>query len=59
MKTLFLFLELLTDGDALRNILHSCFTAALVCVGTLLLLGTYQVLRPSCLRRNAATPSRS
>jgi hypothetical protein len=59
MKTLFLLLELLTDGDALRNILHSCFTAALVSVAALLLLGTYQVLRLSCLRRNAATPSRA
>ena len=59
MKTLFLLLELLTDGDAIRNILHSCFSAALVSVAVLFLLGTYQVLRHSCLRRNTATPSRA
>ena len=59
MKTLFLLLELLTDRDAIRNILHSCFTAALVSVAVLFLLVTYQVLRHSCLRRNTATPSRA
>jgi hypothetical protein len=59
MKTLFLLLELLTDGDAIRNILHSCFSAALVSVAVLFLLGTYQVLRHSCLRRNTVTPSRA
>jgi hypothetical protein len=59
MKTLFLLLELLTDRDAIRNILHSCFTAALVSVAVLFLLGSYQVLRHSCLRRNRATPSRA
>jgi putative effector of murein hydrolase LrgA (UPF0299 family) len=59
MKTLFLLLELLTDGDAIRNILHSCFSAALVSVAVLFLLGTYQVLRHSRLRRNTATPSRA
>lgn len=59
MKTLFLLLELLTDRDAIRNILHSCFTAALVSVAVLFLLGTYQVLRHSWLRRNTATPSRA
>jgi hypothetical protein len=58
MKTFFLFLELLTDGQAIGNILHSCFTAALVSVAALFLLGTYQVLRHSCLRRDRATPSR-
>jgi hypothetical protein len=59
MKTLFLLLELLTDREAIRNILDSCFAAAVVTVAVLFLLGTYQVLRHSCLRRNAATPSRA
>jgi hypothetical protein len=59
MKTLFLLVELLTDRDAMGNILHSCFTAALVSVAVLFLLGTYQVLRHSRLRRNTATPSRA
>jgi hypothetical protein len=59
VKTLFLLLELLTDGDAIRNILHSCFTAALVSVAVLFLLGANQVLRHSCLRRDTATPSRA
>ena len=27
MKTLFLLLELLTESDVIRNVLHSCFTA--------------------------------
>jgi hypothetical protein len=59
MKTLFFLLELLTDRDAIGNILHACFTAALVSVAVLFLLGTYQVLRHSCLRRNTETPSRA
>jgi hypothetical protein len=59
MKTLFLLLELLTDRDAIRNILHACFTAALVSLAALFLLAAYQVLRHSCLRRNTATPSRA
>jgi hypothetical protein len=59
MKTLFLILNLLMDGDAIRNIVHSCFTAALVSVGVLFSLGAYQMLRHSCVRGNTATPSRA
>jgi hypothetical protein len=59
MKTFFLLLELLTDRDAIRNILHACFGTALVSVAVLFLLGTFQVLRHSCLRRNTGTPSRA
>jgi putative effector of murein hydrolase LrgA (UPF0299 family) len=57
MKTLFLLLELLTDGDAIHNILHSCLSAALLSVAVLFLLGTYQVLRHSRRRRNTVTSS--
>jgi len=59
MKTLFLLLELLTDSDAIRNVLHSCFTAAVFSVAVLFLLVTYQVLRRSCVRRTAPAPSRA
>jgi hypothetical protein len=59
MRTLFLILNLLTDADAIRNALHSCFTAALVSVGVLSLWGAYQVLRHSCGRGKTATPSRA
>ncbi|HMD10584.1 MAG TPA: hypothetical protein VKH63_23845 [Candidatus Acidoferrum sp.] len=55
MKALFLLLELLTDGDAIRNALHSCFTAGVVSVVVLFLLLTYQVLR----RSYAPAPSRA
>jgi hypothetical protein len=58
MKALFLLLDLLTDSDAIRNVVHSCFTAAVVCVAVLFLLGAYQVLRRFCTRRNTVTPSR-
>jgi hypothetical protein len=57
MKAIFLILNLLTDTEAIRNILHSCFTAALVSVGVFFLAGVYQVLRRSSLRRNTATLS--
>jgi hypothetical protein len=57
MRTLFLILELLTDGDAIRSAVHACFTAAVTCVGILSLLGAYQVLRRSLLRRDGAAPS--
>jgi hypothetical protein len=59
MKTLFLILNLLTDTEAIRNVLHSCFTAALASVAVFFLLGTYLVLRRSMLRRNTATASRA
>jgi hypothetical protein len=59
MRTFFFLLNLLTDRDAIRSALHSCFTAALVSVAVLFLLGTYQVIRRSCLRRNRAAPSRT
>jgi|HubBroStandDraft_2_1064218.scaffolds.fasta_scaffold01257_5 cytochrome bd-type quinol oxidase subunit 1 len=59
MKTLFLLLDLLTDSDAIRNIVHSCLTAAVVSVAVLLLLGAYQLLRRSCTRPRAVTSSRS
>jgi hypothetical protein len=58
MKALFLLLELLTDRDTVQNVLQSCFTAAMVSVVVLFLLGVYQVLRRSCARHNAASPSR-
>ncbi len=57
MKAIFLILNLLTDSEAISNVLHSCFTAALVSVGVLFFVGTYQVLRRSSLRRNAGTLS--
>jgi hypothetical protein len=59
MKTLFLILNLLTDPDAIRNVLHSCFTAALVSVAVFVLLGAYQVLRRSYLHRNTGTAWRA
>jgi putative effector of murein hydrolase LrgA (UPF0299 family) len=59
MKTLFLLLELLTDGDTVRNVLHSCFTAGVVSVAVLFLLVTYQVLRRSSVRRTTPAPSRA
>jgi hypothetical protein len=59
MKTLFLLLELLTDSDAVRNVLDSCFTAGVVSVVFLFSIGAYRVIRLSCLRRNTATPSRA
>ena len=57
MKTLFLLLGLLTDSDAIRIVLHSCFTSAVVSVVVLIFVGSYQVIRRSLLRRNRATPS--
>jgi hypothetical protein len=59
MKALFLLLDLLTDSDAVRNVIHSCFTAAVVCVAVLFLLGAYQVLRRTCTHRNSMTSSRA
>ncbi len=59
MKTLFLLLELLTDSDAIRNVLHSCFTAGAVSVVVLFLLGVYQVLRRSCAPRYSTSQSRA
>ncbi len=58
MRTLFLLLELLTDRDAIRNVLHSCFTAAVASVVVFFFLGCYQAIRRSGLRRNTATTSR-
>ena len=58
MKALFLLLELLTDGDAIRTVLQSCFTAAVVSVVVLFLLGVYQVFRRFCARRYSASSSR-
>jgi hypothetical protein len=55
MKALFLLLNLLTEGDAIRNVLHSCFTAALVSVGVFVLLGAYQVFRRWHSHRNTGT----
>ena len=57
MKTLFLLLELLTNNDVIRNVLHSCFIAGVFSVAILFLLVTYQVLRCSCARRTTAAPS--
>ena len=59
MKTLFLLLDLLTDSGTIRGALHSCLTVALVCVAILSLLGTYQLLRRSCLARLLAPASRA
>ena len=59
MKTLFLLLELLTDSDAIRMVLHSSFTSAVVSVVVLIFVGSYQVIRRSLLRRNRRTPSRA
>jgi hypothetical protein len=53
-----LLLELLTDRDAIRNVFHSCFTAAVASVVVFFFLGCYQAIRRSGLRRNAATTSR-
>jgi cell shape-determining protein MreD len=57
MKTLFLLLGLLTDSDAIRIVLHSCFTSAVVSVVVLIFAGSYQLIRRSLLRPNSATPS--
>jgi hypothetical protein len=57
MKTLFLLLGLLTDSDAIRIVLHSCFTSAVVSVVVLIFVGSYQVIRRSLLRRDSRTPS--
>jgi hypothetical protein len=59
MKALFLLLELLTDSDAIRNVLNYCFTAAVFSVAVLSLLPTYQVVRRSCGRRNSLAHSRA
>jgi hypothetical protein len=59
MKTLFLLLDLLTDSDVIRNVLHTCFTAAVFSVAVLFLLIAYQVLRRSCARRTTPAPSRA
>jgi hypothetical protein len=59
MKVLFLLLDLLTDSDAIRSGINSCFTAAVVNVAVLFLLGAYQALRRSCTRRNIVTSSRA
>jgi len=57
MKALFLLLELLTDSDAVRNVLDSCFAAGVAGVVVLFLLAAYQVLRRSCRRRTTPAPS--
>jgi hypothetical protein len=57
MKTLFSLLGLLTDSDAIRIVLHSCFTSAVVSVFVLTFVGGYQVIRRSLLRGNRRTPS--
>jgi hypothetical protein len=59
MKTLFLLLEFLTGPEAIRNVLQSCFTAAVVSVAVLSSLGGYQALRHSFSRRNTSSPSRA
>ena len=59
MKALFLILELLTDSEVIRNVLHYCFTAAVFSVVVLFLLVTYQVLRRSCERRTGSALSRA
>jgi hypothetical protein len=59
MKALFLLIELLTDSDVIRNVLNSCFTAAVFSVAVLSLLVTYQVLRRSCGRHNSLADSRA
>jgi hypothetical protein len=59
VKTLFLLLELLTDSDAIRVVLHSSFTSAVVSVVVLIFVGSYQVIRRSLLRPNSRTPSRA
>jgi hypothetical protein len=59
MKALFLLLELLTDSDAIRSVLQSCFTAGVASVVVLFLWGVYQVARRSCKRGDSASPSRA
>jgi hypothetical protein len=59
MKALFLLLELLTDGEAIRSVLQSCFTAGVASVVVLFLWGVYQVVRRSCKRSENASPSRA
>ena len=53
MKTLFLLLELLTDSDAIRVVLHSCCTSAVVSVVVLIFVGSYQVIRRRCFAATA------
>jgi len=59
MKALFLLIELLTDSDLIRNVLNSCFIAAVFSVAVLSLMVTYQVLRRSCGRRDSLAHSRA
>jgi hypothetical protein len=59
MKALFLLLELLTDSDAIRSVLQSCFTAGAASVVVLFLWGVYQVVWRSSKRGDSASPSRT
>jgi hypothetical protein len=59
MKALFLLLELLTDSDAIRTVLQSCFTAGVASAVVLFLWGVYQVVRRSCKSGDNASPSRA
>ena len=57
MKTLFLLLSLLTEPNEIRSVIQSCFTSGVVSVGVFFVLGCYQAIRRSSLRRNGGTPS--
>jgi len=57
MKTLFLLLSLLTEPNEIRSVIQSCFTSAVVSVGVFFVLGCYQAIRRSSLRRNSGTAS--
>jgi hypothetical protein len=59
MKALFLLLELLTDSDAIRSALQSCFTAGVASVVVLFLWGVCQVIRRSRKRGDSISPSRA
>jgi hypothetical protein len=47
MKTLFLLLKLLTEWDAIRDALYSCYVLGAVGVAVLFFLMAYQLLRRS------------
>lgn len=57
MQTLFLLLLLLTEPNEIRGIVQSCFTSGVVSVGVFFVLGCYQAIRRSSLRRNGGTAS--
>ena len=59
MKTLFLLLSLLTDGNQLRSLFDACFTTGVASVLALSLFGFYHAIRRAYPRRNSGAASRA